>query len=278
MDEQPFDAGHFFFQPGDPGDRAYFVNEGQVEVMAGPPDRYRRVNVYGTGDVFGEMSLVEERPRSLTARAVTAGRVTPLTRTEFEQMLGTDPARSRHYLRSLFERLRSLSARATEAAPPVGALATIDAKPAAVATGPVDFPAGEGSQPLPEGWSVVLLPLTRKAAQTLPDDGIRITRLPLRIGRTAGAREPEALDLNDVWLLDDKPYNVSRNHCELDLSKQGLVVRDRGSHLGCVVNDESIGGRAVLGYAKLHEGENVVVVGGRMSPYQFRVTVTSSPA
>jgi hypothetical protein len=278
MDEQPFDAGHVFFQPGDPGDRAFLIHEGQIESLAGPPDSYRRVNVYGSGDVFGEMSLVEERPRSLTARAVTAGRVTPLTRPEFEQMLGTDPARSRHYLRSLFERLRSLSARAAETAPPAGALATVDLKPAAVAAGPVDFPAGEGSQPLPEGWSVVLLPLTRQAARTLPDDGIQITRLPLRIGRTAGAREPEALDLNDVWLLDDKPYNVSRNHCELDLSQQGLVVRDRGSHLGCVVNDESIGGRAVLGYAKLHVGENVVVVGGRMSPYQFRVTVKSSPA
>jgi len=278
MTEQPFEAGHLFFQPGDPGDRAYLVHDGRVESLAGPPDAYRRANLFGPGDVFGEMSLVEERPRTTTARAVTAGRVTPMTRTAFEQMLSTDPARCRQYLRSLFERLRSLSARAAEAAQPAGAPAVVDLKPAAVAPGPVDFPAGEGSQPLPDGWSVVLLPLTRQAARTLPDDGIRITRLPLRIGRTAGAHEPEALDLNDVWLMDNKPYNVSRNHCELDLSKQGLVVRDRGSHLGCVVNDEVIGGRAVLGYAKLHDGENVVVVGGRMSPYQFRVTVKSGPS
>jgi hypothetical protein len=278
MGEQSFDAGQVFFQPGDPGDRAYLVHEGQVESLAGPPDAYRRANVFGPGEVFGEMSLVEERPRTTTARAVTAGRVTPMTRTDFEEMLSTDPALCRQYLRSLFERLRSLSARAAEAAPPAGALAVVDLTPAAVATGPVDFPAGEGSPPLPDGWSVVLLPLTRKAAQTLPDDGIRITRLPLRIGRTAGAREREALDLNDVWLLDDKPFNVSRNHCELDLSQRGIVVRDRGSHMGCIVNDEPIGGRAVLGYATLHDGENVVVVGGRMSPYQFRVTVKSGPS
>jgi hypothetical protein len=54
------------------------------------------------------------------------------------------------------------------------------------------------------------------------------------------------------------------------------VVRDRGSHLGCVVNDEWIGGRAAAGHARLVLGDNVLVIGSRMSPYQFRVAV--SPA
>jgi hypothetical protein len=51
------------------------------------------------------------------------------------------------------------------------------------------------------------------------------------------------------------------------------MVRDRGSQLGCVVNDDPIGGRAVLGYARLVPGDNVLVIGSRKSPYQFRVTV-----
>jgi hypothetical protein len=74
------------------------------------------------------------------------------------------------------------------------------------------------------------------------------------------------------------PYNVSRNHCEIDLSHEGLIVRDRGSHLGCLVNDTAIGGKAVYGYTKLGDGENVLILGGRMSPYQFRVTVSAHPA
>ena len=116
-------------------------------------------------------------------------------------------------------------------------------------------------------------PLTRKAAETLPDDGLLVTRFPLRIGRASAANEPEAFDLNDLWLLDQRPYNVSRNHCEIHADHQGAMVRDRGSHLGCVVNDEPIGGRAGAGYARLHLGDNVLVVGSRMSPYQFRITV-----
>jgi hypothetical protein len=140
--------------------------------------------------------------------------------------------------------------------------------------GPAELPADGTGKPVPQGWEVVVHPLTRKAAETLPDEGLRVTKFPLRLGRAASAHEPEGLDLNDLWLLDVKPYNISRNHCELDLTHLGLVVRDRGSHLGCYVNDEHIGGRSAMGYARLESGDNVLVLGGRMSPYQFRVTVT----
>ena len=63
MAETQFPAGHVFFRPGDPGDRAYLVHEGRVEEVAGPPETPTRVAVFGPGEVFGEMSLVEERPR-----------------------------------------------------------------------------------------------------------------------------------------------------------------------------------------------------------------------
>jgi pSer/pThr/pTyr-binding forkhead associated (FHA) protein len=120
---------------------------------------------------------------------------------------------------------------------------------------------------------VVVHPLTRTAARNLPEEGLRVTRFPLRIGRATAAREREPLELNDLWLLDDKPYHVSRNHCEIQIDRDGPLVSDRGSHLGCVVNDEPIGGRALMGYARLEPGENVLVIGSRSSPYQFRLTV-----
>ena len=279
MTEETFDAGHVFFRPGDPGERAYLLADGRVEVLAGPPDSPVRVGLFEAGEVFGEMALIEERPRTLTARAVTAGRATAMTRDEFEHLLTHDPVRTRQYLRSLFERLRSLTARVAgeiELAPAAGTVA-LAAVPAPVPVGELilppqtELPGGVGK---PAAWAVVVHPLTRKAAETLPDDGLRATRFPLRIGRASSAHEPEALDLNDLWLLDEKPYSISRNHCEIDVNHEGPIVRDRGSHLGCVVNDEPIGGRRAEAYAKLHPGDNVLVVGPRMSPYQFRVTVT----
>ncbi len=273
MADEAFDAGYVFFRPGDAGERAYLLTDGRVEILAGSEGAFTRVGLFEAGDVFGEMALVEERPRLRTARAVTAGRVTLMTRDEFEHLLTHDPARTRHYLRSLFERLRSLTAQQAgevELAPPAVPLAPTGEL---ILSTPVELPPGTGRA---AGWVVVVHPLTRKAAETLPDEGLLVTRFPLRVGRAAGVHEPEALDLNDIWLLDDKPYSVSRNHCEIDVTFEGPVVRDRGSHLGCVVNDKVIGGRAAMGYARLVPGDNVLVIGPRLSPYQFRVNV--SPA
>ena len=275
MSEQEFAAGHVFFRPGDPGDRAYLLHTGQVELLAGTADALTRVGLFDSGDVFGEMALIEERPRVFTARAVTAVKATPMTRDEFEHQLTHNPTLTRQYLRSLFERLRSLTAQLggeIELAQPVPVAALVPVrKPAS--SGPVEFPSSRGTT---AAWVVVIHPLTRKAAETLPDEGLLVTRFPLRIGRASAAHEPEAFDLNDLWLLDDKPYNVSRNHCEVHVDRAGPLVSDRGSHLGCVVNDEPIGGRAAMGHARLDPGDNVLVIGSRMSPYQFRVTV--SPA
>jgi CRP-like cAMP-binding protein len=288
MPEQEFIAGHVFFRPGDPGDRAYLLGAGKVELLAGTAEPFTRVGLFEPGDVFGEMALIEERPRTFTARAVTAGRVTPMTRDEFEHQLSHDPARARQYLRSLFERLRTLTARlGNETEPnqalvptsprPVEALVPASSRPVEAlvpaSPRPVELPSVYGRE---AGWVVVVHPLTRKAAQTLPDEGLLVTRFPLRIGRVAALNEREPLDLNDVWLLDDLPYNVSRNHCEIDVNYDGPVVRDRGSYLGCLVNEKWIGGRAQMGYARLEDGDNVLVIGSRSSPYQFRLSV--SPA
>lgn len=267
MTEETFAAGHLFFRAGDAADRAYRLRDGQVELLAGPADAPTRAGLLNPGDVFGEMALVEERPRAVSARAVAGGRAEAVSREEFERLLDQEPGRVRAYLRCLFERLRSLAARPGEDAP----------GPAPAAPPPAGAPAElTATRGRPTAWAVVIHPLTRKAAETLPDGGLKVTRFPLRIGRVTEAHEAEAFDLNDLWLLDVKPYNVSRNHCEIDVLRGQPAVRDRGSHLGCVVNDEPVGGNSGPAYTHLEQGENVVVLGSRMSPYQFRVTV--SPA
>jgi CRP/FNR family transcriptional regulator, cyclic AMP receptor protein len=249
MSERKFQPGEVFFRPGDVSDSAYLIQSGQVEILFGDPKKPSRSAVLGPGMVFGEMALVEERPHSATARAVTAGVATSLGRAEFERDLLQDPAKCRAYLRNLFERLRQLS----------GVFGDEPVPPSAAAK-----------------HRVLLRPLTRKTADALPDDGLSVTQFPFRIGRASESREREALDLNELWLLDRKPFTVSRNHLSIDRGEDGgLVVIDRGSHLGAIVNDLHIGGKSAHQSAPLDDGENVVILGGSKSPYQFRVTVES---
>jgi CRP-like cAMP-binding protein len=267
MTDQSFAAGHVFFRPGDAAERAFLIRTGQVEILNGPT----RVALLGPNAVFGEMSLIEERPHGMTARATLPGTAAALTRDEFERLLQTDPAAARFYLRSLFERLRALAARVGSVEPVPDPTPAPEPEPAAETSGPVALPAAPGAKaPVRR---VVLFPLTRRAAATLPDDGLILTEFPFRIGRAPGANDPEGMDLNDLWLIDQKPLNVSRNHCHIDLDRGQVVVRDRGSHLGCIVNDHKIGGHHRERSAVLHPGQNVLVLGGPMSAFQFRVEV-----
>jgi len=245
---EPFSAGHVFFKPGDPAEVAYLIQSGKVEII-GDHGGPTLLTTLGPGTVFGEMALVEERPHSAMARAMTNGVACRMSRADFERNLLQDPARCREYLQGLFERVRALSARVTASATPA---------------------------PPGPAFAVTIRPLTRKAAACLPDEGLLVDRFPFRIGRASEAREPEAFDLNDLWLMDEEPFSVSRNHLLIALGNDGPVVRDRGSKLGSIVNEAPIGGRTRATEAPLVLGENVVVVGGGRSPYQFMVVVRRS--
>lgn len=247
MDLLEFPAGAVIFNAGDASTSAYLIRSGTVELLGDSSGSAAPLAQLGPGEVFGEMSLIEERPRGLTARAVSAVQLSSLTRSEFELLLTADPATFRIYLATLFERLRTLSAQ----------LEAAKASPS----------------PVVSNLTVTIHPLTRRAAATLPHEGLLVTKYPFRIGRAAANHEAVPLDLNDLWLVDQMPFNISRNHALLQREGDAVIVKDRGSSLGMYVNDVQIGGSAVNHQMTLEDGDNILVLGRRMSPYQFRVHI-----
>lgn len=251
MPQLNFESGHVFFRPGDASERAFLIQSGKVEIANAEG---RRVAQLDSGEVFGEMALVEERPHAFLARAIEKGVAETLTQNEFEQTLIREPARCKQYLTRLFERLRALAAR--------------------VGDEEQEEPAAEE---IPAATGLYLSPLTPKARASLRDDGVTLWKLPFRVGRASDADEPEALDLNDLWLLDERPFLVSRNHLSIDAFDRGLfVIRDRGSFLGTIVNDVPIGGKSKRRAAELKPGENTIIVGPPDSPYRFKLTVPAA--
>ncbi|HNH36333.1 MAG TPA: EAL domain-containing protein [Rhodocyclaceae bacterium] len=104
---QELAADAFVFQAGDPGDCAYVIEDGCVEILAGTGETRRRVAILGRGAMFGEVALLDGLPRTATARAVVA---TTLVRIEREQVEGlikrADPV-IRYLLKLLLSRFRS---------------------------------------------------------------------------------------------------------------------------------------------------------------------------
>lgn len=69
-----FPAGHVIVREGEPGDRFYVVEKGQVAILG---------NRLGPGEGFGEIALLRDVPRTATATAATDVRLVALERDPF---------------------------------------------------------------------------------------------------------------------------------------------------------------------------------------------------
>src|SRR5437773_1789979 len=68
--ERTFVAGQEIFKEGDAGDGVYVVKIGLVEISGLVGENVRHVfSKIGPGDIFGEMAVLEDKPRSACARA-----------------------------------------------------------------------------------------------------------------------------------------------------------------------------------------------------------------
>src|SRR5882724_4766507 len=86
--ERKVAAGGEIFREGDPGDGVYFVKSGLVEISGLINAAERRVfSQLATGEIFGEMSVIEDRPRSATATALKETEIYFIPRIEMHSLL-----------------------------------------------------------------------------------------------------------------------------------------------------------------------------------------------
>jgi CRP/FNR family transcriptional regulator, cyclic AMP receptor protein len=86
--EESHATGTKIFQYGDVGDKLFIILEGKVRIsrdIAGVGEE--ALAVLGQGEVFGEMSLVDEFPRSADARVHERCRLLVMTKEEFDNLL-----------------------------------------------------------------------------------------------------------------------------------------------------------------------------------------------
>ncbi len=94
LDRRVYGEGEVIFKEGEVGRRcAYLVETGRVEISKRTADGQEKVLGYiPTGGIFGEMALVDNKPRMARARAVEPTTVIIVTEASLEQKLRkTDP-------------------------------------------------------------------------------------------------------------------------------------------------------------------------------------------
>jgi CRP/FNR family transcriptional regulator, cyclic AMP receptor protein len=86
--EETHATGTRIFQYGDPGDKLFIILEGKVRIsreVSGLGEE--ALAVLGAGEVFGEMALLDESPRSADARAHERCRLLVIPKDDFDDLL-----------------------------------------------------------------------------------------------------------------------------------------------------------------------------------------------
>lgn len=96
--------GQLIFAEGEPGDKLYLIESGQVLVVSDVATE-REVARLGEGEFFGEMALLSGEPRSAAVRAVTATNLWVIGKADFEEIITTYPLVALTLSRVLSQRL-----------------------------------------------------------------------------------------------------------------------------------------------------------------------------
>jgi CRP-like cAMP-binding protein len=213
-----YHAGDCVFREGEAGATMYIVQSGRIRLFREMEGDRRPLGTLEKGDFFGEMSILEGLPRTVSAEVLEDTELIEINSTIFDKMIRGNIEIAVRMLRKLSIRLREAERRLAEvpaaAVKPQRTVAQPAARPVEAVTGGARLVATEG-------------------------DGT----YPLRDGETLVGRYDPVTDLRpDIDLTDlDIKRSVSRRHARIVRGSEGYtVVEEVGALNGTFVNGERL--------------------------------------
>lgn len=100
-------AGSILFAEGDPPTSAYLIESGRIEISTTQFGERRVLGELGPGMLLGEMAVLDDSPRTATARVTSDCRLTPIDSDQFAERLEAADPIVRALLMSQLTRYRS---------------------------------------------------------------------------------------------------------------------------------------------------------------------------
>ena len=98
-----FKQGDTIFREGDPASELFVIKSGKVEIRHGN----RLLDTLDGNNIFGEMALIDNAPRSATAVALTDVTLVPVGEKQFLFLVSQTPFFALMVMRALVRRLRA---------------------------------------------------------------------------------------------------------------------------------------------------------------------------
>ena len=116
MQRVTFGKGETIFSEGEPSVFCYKVLSGSVEIFLSDPSSPSKRNsasvaICGPGEIIGEMGVIEDAPRSATAKATELTVCMSYSADEIVSLLVDEPREALAYVRTLIRRIRQTNRR-----------------------------------------------------------------------------------------------------------------------------------------------------------------------
>lgn len=255
--QQNFAPGEILFREGEASERVGRLLSGELDVLKRHAGQETLIGVIRRGEFFGEMGVLEGRPRSATLRARQPVSVEFMASGEFLRRVSADSNVAFELLLRLSGRLRRTDAALIEAV------------------------AGQSGQVVPEPKApgqtprtkILLLADNDRLVDLLPPEGHAISALPFFFGRVpVGEETPPPIGI-DFTVTDVLPSRLATVHFALVVEAGNLYIKDFGTAFGTEVNGTLLGGDIGRLKLMLEPGETRIAAGGRDSPFVFRLQV-----
>jgi len=103
--EKTFLEGEIIFKEGEVGEEIYLIEEGEVEIFKEFEGKEKTIAILKEGEVFGEMSVLDGKPRSASARALKDTVLRIMNRESLIEYIKQNPF-IEYLINTLIERLR----------------------------------------------------------------------------------------------------------------------------------------------------------------------------
>ncbi len=99
--------GTVLFKEGDKGDEMYLICSGEVKLTRKTPNGDIVLTVLGFGEFFGEMSVITNKPRTISAETITDCRLNIISKNVLETLVSSNPLVALSILKKMIFRIES---------------------------------------------------------------------------------------------------------------------------------------------------------------------------
>ena len=105
------EKGKFLMREGEESSTMYLLIRGELEVLKRKGDIEKAVGQINAGDLVGEISFLDNSPRSASVRALTNSEIFPIPRENFQEVFSKLPDWYKSLHQTIVDRLRKTTAR-----------------------------------------------------------------------------------------------------------------------------------------------------------------------